>query len=110
MASTIMKGTPSEEHGVAVPNPRTARSAEKLEQAKELIAEELGNGGWVSSAEIHRKLGDRIAEGTFGRAKAAPDIEHRRVREDGRGRYEWRMKPKPAPRARKAAAKAEPKV
>jgi hypothetical protein len=40
----------------------------------------------VSSAEIHRRLGDRIAEGTFGRAKAALGIEHRRVREDGRAR------------------------
>jgi hypothetical protein len=63
----------------------------------------------VSSAEIHRRLGDRIAEGTFGRAKAALGIEHRRVREDGRAHYEWRMKPKPAPRARRAAAKAEAK-
>ena len=64
----------------------------------------------MSSAEIHRRLGDRIAEGTFGRAKAALGIEHRRVREDGKAGYEWRVpKPKPAPRARKAAAKAEAK-
>jgi hypothetical protein len=70
--SHAVSRAPAPDPEEAKPNPRTARSQERLEQAKELIAKELSSGEWVSSAEIHRRLGDRIAEGTFGRAKAAP--------------------------------------
>src|SRR6266545_5079255 len=74
-------------------NPRTAKSRERLAFACELIAKELESGEWVSSNELHRKLGKEIAEGMFGRAKKQLGILHRRVKPAGGGRaeYEWRL-------------------
>lgn len=57
----------------------------------ELIRAELSSGEWVSSNELHRKLGKQIPEGTFGRAKSALGIVHRRVCGDQGVRYEWRL-------------------
>lgn len=71
--------------------PPDARSKESLAQAVELIRAELSSGEWVSSNELHRKLGKQIPEGTFGRAKSALGIVHRRVCGDQGVRYEWRL-------------------
>ena len=75
----------------SVENPRTARSKERLAEAIELIRAELSSGEWVSSNELHRRLGKQIPEGTFGRAKAALGIVHRRVRGDQGVRDEWKL-------------------
>ena len=44
MATSTRTPTPATDPEGAKPNPRTARSHERLEQAKELITEELSGG------------------------------------------------------------------
>lgn len=75
-------------------NPRTKRSQERLALAIELVKSELESGEWISSKLIHERLGDRIADGMFGRAKKALAIEHRRIKAGDKVQYEWRL-PKP---------------
>lgn len=92
MARTKTPPAPKPEPAAEV-NPRTACSKERLAEATELLSKELASGEWVSSNEIHRRLGKQVSEGMFGRAKQALGIEHRRVKPEdgGQAEYQWRL-------------------
>src|SRR4051812_20000190 len=55
--------------GASTESPRAGPSNEKVAHAMELIANELESGDWVSSNEIHTRLGGQMSDGMFGRAK-----------------------------------------
>src|SRR5437764_1360789 len=74
-------------------NPRTARSHQRFQEAKALLADYLSDGEWHPSNEIHNAFKDKIGEGMYGRVKSDLVIEHRRVKDEtaGRALYEWRL-------------------